>query len=381
MPPKALTDVRKAFTDLELTPTFADEDYRNANSQLQYICRCGKPCVSTYRRIRMGMDACKDCANEKRRQTNQERYGVDAPLQNADIKEAARVTNQERYGADTPLESVAIQLKIRETVRSRYGVDHALQSPAIHDKTKATIARKYGVKNPTQHRPFHLKQQKSAYRLKEYTLPSGVILEYQGYEHYCLTELLEEGISSEELLEGYQNMPTIAYTHEEKQHVYHPDIFICQKGDRCARLIEVKSSWTLKAARSVLVSKLRAAAELGYSVELRVYDIDGTRLGDLENDTMCELTGAPGVRAAFAVVPEINLSTTGLAAAMELADQTAIDTGRSAGTEIAGAKVGGAEVADGGTADAEAGTDAAAKAEAISDLGIGVYIDELLAAM
>lgn len=288
MPPKAIAGVRKAFTARGLVPTFEDNDYKNRNSSLRFDCRCGAKCVSTYRKLSLGMEPCVRCVNEKRRNTNQRRYGVNAPLQNRAIIEKARATNRERYGADSPLESEAIRSKIRDTVQARYGVDYALQNKEIRDKTKAACMMRYGVSNPTQHPHFHLKQQRSAYRLKEFQLPSGGILEFQGYEHFCLEELLAEGVCEEALLAGYKSMPAVSYTFNGKARVYHPDVFLEATEHRKARVFEVKSDWTLKADYPVLLEKLRASAALGYEVELRVYNATGTRLRSMEANAVLE---------------------------------------------------------------------------------------------
>ena len=87
--------------------------------------------------------------HEKAKQTMIEKYGVDNPLKNEEIKEKVRKTNNERYGGNAPLCNEKIQNKVKQTCLERYGVDNIRKSPEfkkqIINKMSKTIQEKYGV--------------------------------------------------------------------------------------------------------------------------------------------------------------------------------------------------------------------------------------------
>ena len=110
---------------------------------------------------------------EKGKQTNLEKYGVENPFQSEDIKEKIKATNLEKYGCENPsqsqdiknkkietcikhfsvqhpAQSEEVKQKIKETNLEKYGVEHSLQSKEVREKGKQTNLEKYGVENPFQ---------------------------------------------------------------------------------------------------------------------------------------------------------------------------------------------------------------------------------------
>ena len=121
---------------------------------------------------------------------------------------------------------------------------------------------------------------KQAYKLKEYTFPSGKIEEVQGYEHYALDELIiNEKIDESDIITGCKNVPTIWYNDETgKKHRHYVDIFIPSQ-NRC---IEVKSPWTEQINKDNIFLKQQAGKELGYNYEIWVYNGKGVRVEKYE---------------------------------------------------------------------------------------------------
>jgi hypothetical protein len=74
-------------------------------------------------------------------------------LQNNRIKEQIKETNVEKYGVENPSQNDEIKQKKIETCLKNYGVEHPMQNLEILDKSF-----------------------KSSYKLKDYTLPSGNII-------------------------------------------------------------------------------------------------------------------------------------------------------------------------------------------------------------
>ena len=166
-------------------------------------------------------DACKNCSNKKRKESNQIKYGVDnisqlpaikekkgettylnygvtIPTQSDKVKEITKQTNLkkygveshnqavpvkqkkkeksiERYGVECPFQSDIVKEKIRQTNIERYGVIYSSQSQLVKEKQKQTLFERYGVKNPSQIEG-HLEKCKET------------SLERYGVEHYSQLE-------------------------------------------------------------------------------------------------------------------------------------------------------------------------------------------------
>jgi hypothetical protein len=119
------------------------------------------------------------------------------------------------------------------------------------------------------------KSSKNAYKLKDYTLPSGNIIKIQGYENYALDELLQDGILEEDIINGCKNVPEIWYEDENnKKHRHYVDIFI-QSQNRC---IEIKSTWTAEKKKDCIFLKKEAGKQLGYNYEIWVYNGKGEKV-------------------------------------------------------------------------------------------------------
>jgi hypothetical protein len=108
------------------------------------------------------------------------------------------------------------------------------------------------------------------YKKKQFVFPSGRIDYVQGYEHFCLRDLLNSGVPEDDIVTGIKHVPTIKYTFGCKQRNYHPDIHIKSTNT----LIEVKSEYTAKMHIEKDKAKWSAAA-LIYTFELRIYDAKG----------------------------------------------------------------------------------------------------------
>jgi hypothetical protein len=89
----------------------------------------------------------KEKSNQKRKQTNIAKYGVEAPLQSQEIKEKSKRTCQEHYGVDNPSQSAEVQDKKVQTFLERYGVENPMYSEELKDKLKQTNLERYGVEN------------------------------------------------------------------------------------------------------------------------------------------------------------------------------------------------------------------------------------------
>ena len=151
-----------------------------------------------------------------------------------------------------------------------------MQREEIKEKYRQTNLKKYGVEYPVQCQEIYEKQDKNSYYLKDYKMPSGIIIKIQGYEHYALNELLQkENIIENEIKTGSKNVPTIWYNDiSGKKHRHFVDIYIPSK-NKC---IEIKSTWTFKKQKDIVFLKQMAAKELGFLYEIWVYDNKGNKV-------------------------------------------------------------------------------------------------------
>jgi len=213
---------------------------------------------------------------QKVKATLQKNYSVDNPGQSDIIKERMRATNLERYGVEYPWQSDIIQERIKATNLARYGVEYPGQSDIIKERMRATNLERYGVEYYAQCSEFSDKMYNNSN--KPYNLPSGKIIQIQGYENYAIDELLSTGYLESELLLVHR--PAVKYFWssddghgDNKWHYYHPDIVIPAEN----RIIEVKSGWTYDGNGTNLkllsrnLAKEKGAVIAGYSFTFKVF--------------------------------------------------------------------------------------------------------------
>ena len=225
--------------------------------------------------FKYGVEYClqSEDIKEKIKITNLEKYGVNYGFQNEDIKEKIRITNLEKYGVENVFQRQDIKDNIKQTNLKKYNVEYASQCESVKEKIKQTSLKKYGVEHPSQNKEIMEKMNKNSYKSKEYTFPSGKIINIQGYENYALNDLLEkENINEEDIVTGCMNVPLIWYIDKSgKTHRHYVDIYIPLQ-NKC---IEVKSTWTFTKQKEVVFLKQNSAKELGYLYEIWVYDNKG----------------------------------------------------------------------------------------------------------
>jgi hypothetical protein len=121
---------------------------------------------------------------------------------------------------------------------------------------------------------FFQRALRSSFALKEYTFPNETSVEIQGYEHFALNDLLDSGISEDDLIEGYDQRPVISYELDGVQRKYYPDIYI----PRFNVVIEIKSEWTFSKDEEKTIAKMHATAQAGFDTELLIYAPNGKLL-------------------------------------------------------------------------------------------------------
>ena len=246
-----------------------------------------------------------EIVREKTKATNRKRYGVDHYFQSAEYLESAPGIHFKNSGGRGlgPLSSVEAQGKYVKTSRERFGVDHPLQNKEVRARVVATNMKRYGSASPTgsaevqeKIRATHLLRTgfehpmhdplEVAKRLKgrfEYTTCrlNGVSLKLQGsYEPAAARQI---AASNPGLRFVRASKLGVWYEWNGRKHRYLPDFGVISKNGTA--VVEVKSLWTLGASwcrsTSTLkknqfdwwwknLAKLHATAEAGYTAVLAV---------------------------------------------------------------------------------------------------------------
>ena len=212
---------------------------------------------------------------EQIKQTNIKKYGVEYVLQCPQIREQIKETNIKKYGVENPQQNKEVKNKNYETNLKKYGVKHYYQTQEFKTKVIQTNLERYGVPHHSQNAETADIMLKGSYNKKQYILPSGKIIDYQGYENFALDELLfKEKINENEIIVNRKEVPVIWYHDKNNKKRRHYVDFYIKSQNRC---IEVKSTWTNQAKNHVL-EKQKAAKELGFNYEIWIYDRNGNLL-------------------------------------------------------------------------------------------------------
>ena len=212
---------------------------------------------------------------EQKKEKSLEKYGTICPLQAESVKIKTIETNKLKYGVENPQQNQDIKNKTLETTLGRYGFKTAVLNENVKQKMIESNIKKYGFPHHSQNPEIAEKMQHSAFNNKKYTLPSGKVIDYQGYENFAFDKLLNiENILEDDLITNRKNVPEIWYydkTNKRRRH--YVDMFI-KSQNRC---IEVKSTWTNQEKNNVL-EKQSAALELGYKYDIWIYDSKGNKI-------------------------------------------------------------------------------------------------------
>lgn len=219
------------------------EKFINRDTIIEGICLyegCQNNFMKPFRQLLKIGGYCENCSKENGKvkilETNLHKFGVDNPMKNSEIKEKLKQSTLKKYGVEHNSQLEKIKNQKKEKSLEKYGVEYVLQSPQVREQIKQTNLFKYGVENPQQNKdiknktcdtnlekygvkhyletlefrkksiqtnlerygtPHHSQNAevadtmlKNSYNKKQYKLPSGKILDYQGYENFALDRLL-----------------------------------------------------------------------------------------------------------------------------------------------------------------------------------------------
>jgi len=223
-------------------------EYPNYNQRLKvtFTCSCGLATTKRFEMLQVyRLPYCEECSLKK-------------------ATERSKKALMDKYGVENPGELDDVKQKIKQTFINTYGM-HPKKTKGVQDKWKATCLEKYGG-HPNQNSDVQIKSESNSYNYKDYMMPSGSIVRYQGYENVALDELVQL-YEEEEISIGRSNIPSIDYYLGDVKHVYFPDFFIKHEN----KIIEVKSEWTIQLRRGNVEEKAVATKKAGYKYEIWVY--------------------------------------------------------------------------------------------------------------
>lgn len=283
----------------------------------------------------------KEEINIKRTTTNMKKYGVPYVMQDENIKKRYSLNSEQKYGvnwvsqsrdvkdkisntwqnkddkekidqkrydnykksiqikySDENLTTVRqlqqVQDKCRETTLQRYGHSMTFNVPEFIEKSKQTNMERYGYQNAMQNEDIQRKQFKSAMNFKKYVLPSGRVVNLQGYNIKAIETLLNKYPEEQIFIEF--DCPRISYMFENKTHFYRPDFFINNEN----KYIEVKSLYYLFLDLDKNLAKIDVITANEDKLEYWLYDYNGNLfLFDFIETKISKLFKDHGVRMLY----------------------------------------------------------------------------------
>ena len=216
-----------------------------------------------------------DKIKEQKKEKSLQKYGVEYVLQSPNIRQQIKDTNLEKYGAENPQQNIDISHKRCSTNLIKYGSKSPTGNIKVQEKIIKTNLERYGVEHHSQNAEVADKMLKKSYNKKQYILPSGKIIDYQGYENFALIELLFiEKICEDEIITSRKLVPEIWYNDKNGKRRRHYVDFYIKSQNRC---IEVKSTWTNQDKNSVF-EKQKSAKDLGFIYDIWIFDKNGDKL-------------------------------------------------------------------------------------------------------
>lgn len=253
---------------------------RSVKTETGHVLRWYWCCADHYKRCPVSHKT----SEQKKTQTSIERFGVAHHMQSPEILAKRDQTSVERYGVSHAMklpEFVAkkqaaeiehhgalrhsFDLRVKRLQEQHPDLSNWAQLPETVEAIRATCVTRYGGHHFQNPALFERYQRRSKYKCYPYTLPSGRIIQVQGYENEIIDELLIEGVLESDLRFGSE-CPGIWYEQGGKRHRYHPDIFIVSQN----LVVEVKSDYTFVNAFETNMLKAAATKEVGYSVQFRI---------------------------------------------------------------------------------------------------------------
>ncbi|QYB17715.1 hypothetical protein PV-S19_0351 [Pacmanvirus S19] len=297
---------RRTWTPEKLTEFYKEAscnllttDYKNKESKLKFICKCGEEQESTFAAFKKSKQ-CSKCGSNARavsiKKSCEVRFAEPAPDRVKYIKEFFEkagctllsdykdIKTKLKYickcGKEWEASFMTFKAapwckdcgteKRKQTNLKKYGNEQVFGSEEIKKKSRETNLRKYGVTTALCKPEIRSKWLKSSYAMKEINI-SGKIFKCQGYESTIIQYLITNGISAEDIITEDElcqlsQMPEFCYELDGKKHRYFPDLFIKSQN----KFIEVKSIYTMNINPEKVLAKADCVFYNDYKIDIYV---------------------------------------------------------------------------------------------------------------
>ncbi|AVR53058.1 zinc-ribbon-containing protein [Marseillevirus Shanghai 1] len=248
------------------------EDYTGNKQDILYVCACGEEGFVRLGNVGENWVGCIECS--KKRERVPWKKVEEVIKQEGCILMTRETEYRDRYSCLKIICSCEFENNIFSTCYKEFCKGKRC-SECSDSRREETCIKLYGVRNPSQNAEIQKKIQKSCYRKKEFVTPSGDVWICQGYEPFCLRDLLEnEGYTEGQITTDPTKIPVIPYTYKGVDSKYFPDIYIGEEN----KIIEVKSERTMAIQEERNFAKIKACKEAGYDTEIRIYGENGKLL-------------------------------------------------------------------------------------------------------
>ena len=298
--PKALSIISVIDIFKAHNCTLISKRYYSNKKPLEYLCSCGNKnvCSITLSTFQLYGTNCQACRADRTSVTMKERYGVDFNIQRDGYKDKM-LSGIMQYIADKKHTYEFVKLKFAEKNLDLLDVEYingvsklqykcrvCLHESAItflqlynnnegcgsiscvSAKRMLTSQARFGTDYPSQSIEISKKLQKQAYNRKKYTMPSGLQISIQGFEHFALDLLIQKFLENE-IMANRADVPEIWYTNGDgKYRRYFCDFYIAKHN----LIIEVKSTYTYLLDFKKNDYKRKACEYAGYNFKLMLFD-------------------------------------------------------------------------------------------------------------
>ena len=202
---------------------------------------------------------CSNSYSAKKYKTKEvclEKYGVDNPSKNKDVKNKAKETSLKKYGVDNPSKSQEIKDKISRSCLERFGVRCSFQNQDVKYKIKETLKENHGVTSPLQDEEIKKKMIES--RKKKFLDKYNDILDVVYGDDIIYTCLCPHPGSCDKCTAKTYNIPGSAY-HDRKRN----------GTEKCTNLLPFNSDRHKGTTVELFVRKLLDEYNIEYKTNVR----------------------------------------------------------------------------------------------------------------
>lgn len=169
--------------------------------------------------------------------------------------------------------STTLQRK-KQSYQNKYGVDNPMQNPDIAERSRMTTMEKYGEFNPEDAPNQFCKRTANAFKYKSCVINGKQFNSVQGYEPQAIKYLIDVmGYNVDDIQSG-KTIPKIRYTYNNKNTIYYPDLYI----EKDNLLVEVKCRFTYDKAIERNKEKQRVTISSGYKHITLMFDPKGKKV-------------------------------------------------------------------------------------------------------